>query len=90
LREVLTSWDKGTFQSRAASIRYHLAEHGGGKSLLEYTNEAGAFYTRNAGTAQWGQWNPRWTPSYRIVADGYKGYYTAEGKILTYFPRELP
>jgi len=37
---------------------------------------------------QWGQWNPNWKPSFRVIADGYKGYYTAEGKILTYFPLE--
>jgi hypothetical protein len=88
LREVLTSWHSGTFPSRAASIRYHFGKHGGGMSLLDYTRQAQGFYTRNAAVAQWGQWNPNWAPSFRMMADGYKGYYTAEGKILTYFPLE--
>lgn len=88
LREVLSSWGKGTFHSRAASIRYHLGKHGGGTSVLEYTREAQGFYARNATVAQWGQWNPNWAPPFRVVADGYKGYVTAEGKVLTYFPLE--
>jgi hypothetical protein len=85
LREVLSSWDKGTFESRAASIRYHFGEHGGGRSLLEYTRQAREFFIRNAGAAQWGQWNPTWAPSFRVIAEGWKGYFTAVGKILTYF-----
>lgn len=70
LREVISSWDQGTFTSRAASIRYHYAKHGGGMSLLDYTTQGKAFYTGNAGAAQWGQWNPRWAPSFRVMTDG--------------------
>ena len=85
LRAVIASWDQGTLPTRAASIRYHFEKHGGGLSLLQYTMEAQAFYARHAAIAEWGQWNPNWAPSFRVIAEGYKGYFTAEGKILTYF-----
>jgi hypothetical protein len=37
LREVVRAWAKGTFNSRAASIRYHYDKHGSGRGLLQYT-----------------------------------------------------
>jgi hypothetical protein len=85
LRNILRSWDAGTRRSRAASIRYHFDKHGKGRTLLEYTAEAQNLFNANAGAAIWGKWKTTWEPSFRVIADGFKGYFTEVGKVLTYF-----
>ncbi len=78
-------WARGTFASEQESINRHYLKHGAGRTLEEYTNDALKFWETNKGEAQWGRWNPKWEPSYRLEVGSEKGYYTADGRILSYW-----
>lgn len=67
------------------SIGYHFAKHGKGRSVEQYTGDATKFFTQNKAQAQWGQWNPNWEASYRLKIGDQGGYFTSEGKVLTYW-----
>lgn len=43
------------------------------------------FWGANKAQAQWGEWNPKWEPSYQLKVGLQGGYYTADGRILTYW-----
>jgi hypothetical protein len=78
-------WAQGTFGDAVSSIEYHYAKHGGGRTLAQYTDDAASFFEKNRGQAQWGKWNPNWEESFRLKIGGKGGYYTKDGKILTYW-----
>jgi hypothetical protein len=48
-------------------------------------NDAIKFFEQNKSNAQWGQWNPKWKESFKIKIGTKGGYYTKDGKILTYW-----
>ncbi len=78
-RFVLDSWDRGTFYSIARTIMYHLDRHGRGRSAYQYTNDAITAWEmekQNARLVYWGG---------RVVYRVRSGYYTLEGKILTFW-----
>jgi hypothetical protein len=67
------------------SITYHYQRHGNGRTLQQYTDAAVRFFEQNKAQAQWGQWNPNWAPSFRLKVGSQAGYYTKDGRILTYW-----
>ncbi len=84
-RSVADRWAKGTFDNIVDSLEYHFAKHGGGRSLRQYTDDASRFFEQYRGQAQWGKWNLNWEPAYRLKVGNHGGYFTADGKILTYW-----
>ena len=87
LREIIKAWDRGTQRSRAANIRYHYKEHGGGRTLRQYTHEARQLgrQTRRAEPRQ--LYDGR--SGYRVRSRTMSGIYTMSGKIVTFGPREF-
>lgn len=84
-RAIVDRWAKGTFGNVVDSIEYHFSKHGGGRSLQEYTDDAVRFFEQNKGQAQWGRWNPNWEPSFRLKIGDRGGYFTGDGRVLTYW-----
>lgn len=84
-KAVIDRWAKGTFESVADSIEYHFTKHGSGRTLQKYTEDAVQFFQKNKGQAQWGKWNPSWEPSYRLKIGNQGGYYTTDGRVLSYW-----
>jgi RHS repeat-associated protein len=86
LRSTLRAWDKGTFDSAAASLRRHYQKHGTGQGVRAYTREAQDLYwsSRSLGSPH----------ALRAGGIGIKirtkaafGIYTQAGRIVTYGPR---
>jgi len=81
-------WHNGTFTSAFDSMEYHLAKHGKGRSIEQYTNEAMKFYNKNKNLGE-----------KIILKDGtigikiqtgtgknkIGGYWTYDGKIVTFW-----
>ncbi len=89
LREVVGSWDRGTFRSRADSIRYHHPKHAPGQSVLEYTREARSFFTANRSQFRpVTPTKPGWKPALRLKTATKTGWFTPHGRILTYWRKE--
>ena len=84
-RAIAARWAKGTFGNVVDSIEYHFAKHGGGRTLQQYTDDAVRFFEQNKGQAEWGKWNPNWEPAYRLKIGNQGGYFTADGRVLTYW-----
>jgi hypothetical protein len=82
---VAGRWAQGTFGNVLRSIEYHFGKHGAGRTLQQYTDDAARFFEQNRSQAQWGKWNPNWPESYRLKVGNQGGYFTADGKILTYW-----
>jgi hypothetical protein len=82
---IADRWAKGTFGNVVDSMEYHFAKHGGGRTLQQYTDDAVRFFQQNKGQAQWGKWNPNWEPAYRLKVGNQGGYFTSEGRVLTYW-----
>jgi RHS repeat-associated protein len=82
---LASRWAQGTFGNVVKSMEYHFAKHGAGRTLKQYTDDAAAFFAKNKGQAQWGTWNPKWAPSYRLKVGDKGGYFTSDGRILTYW-----
>jgi len=78
-------WAQGTFGNVVGLIEYHFAKHGAGRTIQQYTDDAARFFERYRDQAQWGKWNPNWQESFRLRVGNQGGYYTADGKILTYW-----
>jgi hypothetical protein len=81
---ITRHWAQGTFGNVTSSIEYHYAKHGAGRTVAKYTDDAVEFFQKHKGQAQWGTWNPNWPPSYRLKIGPQGGYFTADGRILTY------
>ena len=79
------AWDKGTFPTKLDSILYHFGKHGNGRTLAQYTADALAIWNANKGAATWGTWNPKWAPSWRLKMPPQGGYFTGDGRILTFW-----
>jgi hypothetical protein len=60
---IARRWAQGTFRDVVSSMDYHYLKHGGGRSLVQYTDDATGFFEKYRGQAQWGKWNPKWVPS---------------------------
>jgi RHS repeat-associated protein len=84
-RSIAGRWARGTFATAADSIAYHFAKHGGARTLGQYTDDGARFFAENRGLAQWGKWNPRWEESFRLKLGEQGGYFTADGRILSYW-----
>ena len=82
---VWKAWDKGTFPTKLDSITYHWGKHGKGRTLVQYTADARAFWNATKSAATWGIWNPKWSPAWRIKIPPRGGYFTANGDILTFW-----
>ena len=80
-------WGEGTMGSEVDSMEYHLGKHGNGRTIEQYTDDAQDFFQNNQMQAKWGQWNPKWQPSYKIKTGPGNpgGYFDANGKVLTYW-----
>ncbi len=91
---TLSKWDKGTFDTKFASMKNHYARHGiqngskwWGNGMTNYTKDALGFMTRNGsnfslvrgGTGR----QHAWTLS-REFGSGMNGLYTSAGKIITF------
>jgi hypothetical protein len=90
--EVYRTWHRGTFPDIAASLKYHLAKHGRGRTAIQYTRDAMSFSAANRHLA---------TPI--ILKDGTSGlriqvkvitssgtqriggYWTTTGKLVTFW-----
>ena len=53
--------------------------------VLDPVGDALRFFSENQDKAQWGKWNSKWEEAYKIKVGDKGGYYTADGKILTYW-----
>jgi len=84
-KAIADRWAKGTFGNVVDSLEYHFGKHGAGRTLQQYTDDAAKFFQQNKGQAQWGKWNPNWEPAYRLKVGGQGGYFTGDGKILTFW-----
>ena len=82
---IAAKWGKGTFENVVDSLEYHFTKHGAGRSLQQYTDDALQFFEKNKGQAEWGQWNPKWKPSFKLKIGDKGGYFTADGRVLTYW-----
>lgn len=51
-KEIVDAWDKGSFNTEADSIRYHVGEHGKGRNIETYTREGIEFYKRHKSLAR--------------------------------------
>lgn len=83
-RYIVEKWEKGTFGDAVQSLEYHFRYHGNGRTVAQYTEDAVRFWETNKQQAVWGQWDPRWASSFRLKVGNQFGYYTLDGKILTY------
>jgi len=86
LREVIKSWDKGTYTSRAKNIKYHHNKWGGGRTVSQYTRDANRFADQNRARFRYQSRSdkPNWQPSWYLKIGRQAGHYTTSGKILTY------
>jgi hypothetical protein len=80
-----SNWARGTFSNTADSMAYHFGKHGDGRTIEQYTKDAMQFWEKNKAQAEWGNWNPKWETSYRLKVGDQGGYFTKDGKILTYW-----
>jgi hypothetical protein len=90
LRDVISSWDRGTFDSQAKTIRYHWEQHGMGRSIAEYTDDAREFLRRHRpDMTVRAPTKPGYqrSLSFRDRMTGAGGAYTLDGRILTYWDR---
>ncbi|HKP54738.1 MAG TPA: PA14 domain-containing protein [Chloroflexia bacterium] len=78
-------WRPGTWNTVEDSITYHYNKHGAGRNLEQYTLDALRFFRQNRSQAVWGQWNPKWAPSYKLKIGNMGGYFTHDGRVLTFW-----
>ena len=85
-KDLADKWNPGSFSDQTENLSYHLAKHGDGRTLEQYTQDAEDFFNNNRSSAQWGQWNPNWQPLFRLKLPGIGGgYFDGQGRILTYW-----
>jgi hypothetical protein len=85
-REILQSWRNVTFRSIASSIKYHVAKHGKGVSIAQYTRDAVDFFKKNSGLGKDillkdGSTGIKIT----TPGGGPGGIFTTDGKIVTFW-----
>ncbi len=78
-------WDKATFGTVEASIRYHVAKHGKGWSPLEYTNTAIRAFAdpnavRSAASTKTGK------AAIKVQGQHGNGLFTPNGKVIWFHP----
>jgi hypothetical protein len=65
------------------SINHHLQKHGQGKTIEQYTNDALDFYNKNKSSALNIKLNDG-SPGVKIQVGNQKGWYTPDGRIVSY------
>ncbi|MBZ0115857.1 MAG: hypothetical protein K8H88_02595 [Sandaracinaceae bacterium] len=79
-KQLVSMWDRGTFATRAASIRYHALRHGGG-DVARYLRRAANLNRRGARRLARSDGTIRY-----VRSSGEYLVTTMDGKILTYVP----
>lgn len=87
------SWYKSTFPNRTQSVQYHLAQHGKGRTAVEYTRDAMDFFAQNQslgkavilrdGTAGIKIATKQPLPGGGVQKVG--GYWTSDGRLVTFW-----
>ena len=94
VKNAVNHWSSGNFDTNLDSIKYHYNKHGAEiphNNIVNYTNDALDFANRNKKVLQFS--NPSWsnTMSPGFTAPYPKGYqggwFTSDGKILTFWYR---
>ena len=81
-------WSKGTFKSGYQSMKYHFNKHVisegiRGKNIIQYTQDAVQFFSRNKSIAIWKTYsNPLKQPGWLINNNLGKGLYDSMQKII--------
>lgn len=81
-------WHKGTFNSAIDSMEYHLAKHGNGRTIEQYTNDAMNFYNKNKHLGKEVQLKDgSFGIKIETISGNNKvgGYWTNDGKIVTFW-----
>ncbi|HXC25379.1 MAG TPA: hypothetical protein VNU46_05640, partial [Gemmatimonadaceae bacterium] len=83
---ISQSWYRGTFADAEASAEWHLAKHGMGKTLDQYTQDALNFFQENESQAQSITLKDG-TQGLRIrtPGGGPGGIFTPDGRIVTFW-----
>lgn len=86
-RAVSHHWHKSTFSNAAASVKYHWQEHGQrfGFSVDKYTQDALAFFQAHRGEAVVRTLNDGTQGLLIRTATGPGGYFTSDGRIVTFW-----
>jgi hypothetical protein len=81
-KRLLSRWDPGTFETIAASIRFHAPKHATGMHLWTYLRRAAAFRKKRA--------TRRYSPDGTVRYEKPSGEFMIEreGKIVTYGTNE--
>jgi len=90
---LFDNWHMGTFPNRLQSIKYHLAKHGKGRTLRQYTEAAQDFFQKNKhlgtkvmlkdGTAGIQIKTKIKIPGQKTQRIG--GYWTHDGRLVTFW-----
>jgi hypothetical protein len=86
--QTANQWHKGTFNSNVDSMEYHLAKHGNGRTIQQYTKDATDFFSQNK---SFGQPHTLMDGSEGLkikIGSGKNsigGYWTIAGKIVTFW-----
>jgi hypothetical protein len=86
------SWHRSTFETPEASLAKHLQKHGGGRTPLEYTWDARRFFVTHRELAvpvELEDGSPGLRIKFKMSVNGKNrgvgGYWTAEGRAVTFF-----
>ena len=81
---VEAEWYRSTFNSVADSMDYHMAEHGNGRTVMEYTSDAMEFFQLYKNEAKPCILNDG-SPGLRIKVGKSGGYWTKDGRLVTFW-----
>lgn len=79
-----SKWYKSTFNTATDFLNYHVKEHGLGRTAGQYTDDALKFFNENKNKAQSVTLRDG-SPGLKIEAGNKGGYYTPDGKVVTYW-----
>jgi RHS repeat-associated protein len=86
LARAIKQWYRGTFASKAGSLRYHYLKHGWGQGLVQYTQQAEELWKSYRATAK-----PMvlkdGSRGWKITTPDYYGIYTSDGLIVSFGKR---
>lgn len=77
-------WYKSSFPTVKDSVKYHVKKHGNGRNATQYTKDGIAFYQKNKHKRKNVTLHDG-TPGYKIENGKAGGYWTREGKLVTYW-----
>lgn len=83
-----SQWHRSTFDTVQDSMKYHLKYHGQGRSMEQYTRDASNYFNQNKNVAQKVTLEDG-SPGLKIKTNrDHGGYFTPDGKIVTYWDEQ--